>query len=275
MRARAGAAGGVPRGPDPPLDAEALAGAPTTKGVRAPARIAAIAETLPPCRAVCEVGYDRGLILWTLLESRPELSAIGVEVQPEAAQTTPIPPPLAHRVTLRTGDGLAPLAPGEVDAVILAGLGGRTIASILEARPELVASLDSVLTSPSHLENEIRPALARLDLVIVDERLVFDRGRYYELVVARPRSRLSESGASSARPPDDSDRVSAAWGPLLIGRPDPLMAAYLDDQARRFGEAFAHGLRSYSQGPKAALGEKLALLEAARTQVARAAARGR
>jgi len=78
--------------------------------------------------------------------------------------------------------------------------------------------------------------------------------------VARPEDR--ELG-----PDVDVDEVLATWGPLLLGRPDPLMLRYLDDQAHRFAEAFACDLKSYREGTKVALGRKLALLEPARARL--------
>lgn len=225
-----------------------------------PSRVAAIVSACPEAGRVCEVGYDRGLILFTLIEARGG-AGLGIEVQPESACTTPIPAVLRDRVELRTGDGLYPLLSEEADGlgVILAGLGGRTIAHILEARPEITARLAWVVTCPSHLEADIRPALTRLGFAPTDERLVEDRGRFYEVVVAQPTSREHS-------PP--MDEVSATWGPLLLGRPDPLMAAYLDDQERRFAAAFQSDLKSYREGTKVALGRKLALLSEARAHLA-------
>lgn len=236
-----------------------------------PRRIRAIVEACPPAARVCEVGYDRGLILWSLLEARPDTLGLGVEIQPESASATPIPAALRHRAELRTGDGLDPIGPEEADGlgVILAGLGGRTIAEILERRPELTRRLAWVVTCPSHLEAEVRPALRRLGLSLSDERLVEDRGRFYEIVVSRPEAApepLREAG-HEADEANAIDEVLASWGPLLIGRPDPLMLRYLDDQAQRFAEAFACELRSYREGTRVALGRKLALLDAARARL--------
>lgn len=227
-----------------------------------PRRIRAIVDACPPAVRVCEVGYDRGLILWSILETRPGVPGLGVEVQPESRTATPVPATLVDRVELRTGDGLDPITAAEADGmgVILAGLGGRTIAEILERRPALTRRLAWVLTCPSHLEADVRPAMTRLGLGITDERLVEDRGRFYEIVVARPEDR--ELG-----PDVDVDEVLATWGPLLLGRPDPLMLRYLDDQAHRFAEAFACDLKSYREGTKVALGRKLALLEPARARL--------
>ena len=232
----------------------------TSHEVHIPKRVAAIVGACPEAATICELGYDRGLILWSVLAAQPSARGLGIEVQPASAHTTPIPYDLAHRVELRTGDGLLPLAPEEATGlgVILAGLGGRTIAKILEARPDITRRLAWVVACPSHLEADIRPALSRLGLTLIDERLVEDRGRFYEVMVARP---------SSETRIDLPDEIAAIWGPHLVGRPDPLMAAYLDDQEQRFSEAFKSNLASYHGGPKAALGRKLALLAAARARV--------
>lgn len=242
-------------------------------GVSIPARIAAIARLCPPAATICEVGYDRGLILWAAMRSHPGARGVGVEVQPASRTSTPIPPDLAERVTLLTGDGLAPFTDQEADGmgVILAGLGGRTIAAILERRPAKTRRLAWVLTCPSHLEADIRPALGRLGLGIADERLVFDRGRYYELVLSSPNA--TRPAVDTVDAASTASTVSRTWGPLLLGRPDPLMASYLDDQAQRFSAALARGLESYREGPKKALGDKLAMLGEARRALARSLAR--
>jgi tRNA A22 N-methylase len=244
--------------------AEARLGPGLLARAQVPRRVTAIVLACPPAERVCEVGYDRGLILFTLLATR-DGAGLGIEVQPDSARATPVPPALRHRVELRTGDGLMPLHPDEADGlgVILAGLGGRTIADILEARPEVTRRLAWVVTCPSHLEADVRPALRRLGLTPASERLVEDRGRFYEVVVA-----------VKADPHEPADEVADMWGPHLIGGPDPLMAAYLDDQERRFAAAFQSGLKSYGAGNKVALGRKLALLGAARERVVIAHSQG-
>jgi tRNA (adenine22-N1)-methyltransferase len=217
-------------------------------------------------RPIAEIGYDLGQILLRVAERRPDLRVIGVEVQPEAARVTPVPAALRPRVDLRTGDGLAPLAPGECCGLILAGLGGRTIAEVLTRHAEVTRAVDFVLTCPSHLEAEVRPAFAALGMDIADERLVLDRGRYYECVLARPRASPAPRVLDADAP---TDPLAAAWGPLLLGRPDPLMVDYLADQAHRFRDALATDLASYRAGHRAALGAKLGMLAAARARLAR------
>lgn len=224
-------------------------------GARIDALVQAALDTLGPATRLAEIGYDRGAILLRVLTRRSDVTAIGVEIQ-AAARDMPVPPQLAPRLALRTGDGLTPLAPGEVDVVVIAGMGGRTIAELLSRDPALTRSLGAFILCPSHLEADVRPALGDLGLDIADEGLTTERGRFYEIIVARPADPLTPIA-------HDADPIAAAWGPRLFARRDPLLGPFLEDARRRFHAAFAEGLRSYQSGPKAALGRKLALLDAA------------
>jgi len=188
-------------------------------GARIDALVHACLDALGAHARFAEVGYDRGAILLRVLARRSDLAAIGVEIQP-AARQMPVPAALAPRLALRTGDGLAPLGRGEVDVVLLAGMGGRLIAELLARDPALTRSIGAFVLCPSHLEADLRPALRALGLALVDERLVTERGRFYEIMVAAP---------TQTRPPNafDADPVTADWGPRLFERRDPLLV--LDD----------------------------------------------
>jgi len=196
-------------------------------------RIEAIAAAIPATATrLAEVGYDRGGVLEAIGARRPDLSLIGSEIQRLA-------PPALAGVDWRTGDGLAAIAPGEVDGVVMAGLGAGTIVAILEARPAVVATLGWLVLCPSHFEDELRPGLARLGWHPADERLVLDRGRFYEVMVARP-------GPDPLAP----DPIAARWGPRLLAACDPLGPAWIADLRQRFQAAFAHGLVKARLGPK-------------------------
>jgi tRNA (adenine22-N1)-methyltransferase len=53
----------------------------------------------------------------------------------------------------RLGEGLHVLRPGEVEGVVLAGMGGHSIARILDASPEVARALDWLVLQPQqHVE---------------------------------------------------------------------------------------------------------------------------
>lgn len=122
---------------------------------------------------------------------------------------------LEGRVELRNGDGLQVVAPGEVSACVIAGMGGRTIAKILEAAPRGVAEkLTLVLQPQSHL-SQLRHYLWTHGWRIQCERLSRDAGRFYVVLRAVP-------GQEEPYTP-----VEEALGRRLLADGDPLLQTYL------------------------------------------------
>lgn len=124
---------------------------------RLPARLRSVAELVPADCAVADVGSGDGLLAaWLAAQGR------------RVVATDNKPGPLAvvrRRVTstpveTRQGDGLQALAPGEVEVVVIAGLGGRAIRRILSVSPAVVGDLKALILQPmQHLE-ELRDYLA-------------------------------------------------------------------------------------------------------------------
>ncbi|TNF25788.1 MAG: SAM-dependent methyltransferase [Deltaproteobacteria bacterium] len=215
-------------------------------------RLEAIFDAIPPdAGAVADIGYDLGNLLVALLSRRRTVNVVGVEVQPGARERfldthAAVVAEAGPRLTLRTGDGLTALSPGDVEGVAIAGIGAHNIAAMLRAAPEVVAALDWLVLCPPRFDGVIRPALYELGFHPSDERLVRDRGHTYEVIVARP------------GPEPTTDPVARAFGPRLFERRDPALVGYLEELAASFAGAYDHALADYRPGSrKAALGAKL------------------
>lgn len=85
----------------------------------------------------------------------------------------------------RLGDGLEPLAPGEVDVAVIAGMGGNTIAGILERSPGVARALDRIVIQPQQRIAELRDWLATAGYEPLGEHATADRGRPYTVLVVR------------------------------------------------------------------------------------------
>jgi tRNA A22 N-methylase len=236
-------------------------------------RVAALVAALPvdpdSPATYADIGHDLGHIPLAALTRYPLLRAIAVEIQPEAEARTraqlstwSIPAAVAARLTLRTGDGLAPVSPGEVDGALFAGLGERTLLAALAAAPAVTASLGWIVCCPPTLSSELRPGLAALGFTADLVAIAPDRGRLYEILCARPYGKHT---------PYDPDPVTRCWGHALFDAsrvPRPLARAFVDDAARRFAPALRAHLRAYGPGSgKEALGERLATLAEARARL--------
>lgn len=85
-------------------------------------------------------------------------------------------------VETRLGRGFAPLAPGEVDIAVIAGMGGRSIIGILEAAPWLPATL---VLQPVQDVAMVREWVARRGWAF-EERTARQRGRDYSAFRVTP-----------------------------------------------------------------------------------------
>ena len=82
-------------------------------------------------------------------------------------------------IECRLGEGLLPLAPGEVQVAVIAGMGGRTIASILAASPEVVRSLEGLILQPVQHLAELREVLERSGFRVEAEAAVVQGSHRY------------------------------------------------------------------------------------------------
>jgi tRNA A22 N-methylase len=90
------------------------------------------------------------------------------------------------RVETRLGNGLEVLEPGDVDTIIIAGMGGLLIRDILAARPKVVQELDVLILQPRNNSQELRRYLGTLkDFTIVCEEVVREVDKYSEIITVK------------------------------------------------------------------------------------------
>jgi len=88
----------------------------------------------------------------------------------------------AGRFQVRAGDGLAALTPGEVEGCVIAGLGGSSIAAILQAAPEQLAALRWLVLGPHSENHRLETWLAGAGLLPEEVRFVTERRRLYQIM---------------------------------------------------------------------------------------------
>ena len=91
---------------------------------------------------------------------------------------------LTEAFSFRLSDGLSALAPGEADHAVLLGMGGELIVSILESGKETAHAFRGIVMQPMRGEAELRRYLYENAFSVCDESVVFDNGRYYQLIAA-------------------------------------------------------------------------------------------
>ena len=152
-------------------------------------RLAAVAVLVPRGARVADVGTDHAYLAIALMAERGAAHVIATDKNEgpcAAARRTLSTAGLSGCVPVRCGDGLAPLSPGEVDTVCIAGMGGGLIASILAAGPEVLKQTSRLVLQPMNDAPTLRRWLYENGWHIVEEQLATADGRLYEIIAAEP-----------------------------------------------------------------------------------------
>ena len=134
-------------------------------------------------------------------------------------------------ISVRNGDGLAPIADGEVDDIIIAGMGGETIADIVEAAPWTKNGGMRLILQPMSKPEELRRRMYLAGFAPVAERAARAGGRLYT-VMAMEYDPLA-AAALSERP--------AVWYYGLLDPQHLESRQFLEHQRNRLLRAAAAG----------------------------------
>lgn len=179
-------------------------------------RLRRIAVLLPPGLAVLDIGSDHGQLPIYLSENRLARRIYATEYRPgpyrnlRAAVARSGQPIEVYRA-----DGLAG-APSGVQAVLIAGLGGAAVASILEAgRFYLARERPLLILEPQSAAGAVRSALGEVGYRIECEFYLTEKNKFYPVIGAR-------FGAPITLTADEAE-----FGPAALLSRDPVLAAHL------------------------------------------------
>jgi len=199
-------------------------------------RLQAIADKIPPGSAVADIGSDHAYIPVYLLVNRLARRVIASDNNKgpltAAAQTLKLFN-LEKAVDLRLADGLEAIKPeDDVDTVVIAGMGGETICSILARGKDIISAAVSLVLQPMTDAGLVRRWLADNGFAIVDEDIAQEGARFYEIIVARRGQGMERQ--------DFSDEI----GPVLLAKKHPLLKPMLEQRLRRLRKAAAYASHS-------------------------------
>ena len=152
-------------------------------------RLQTCLNALTPLQTVADVGTDHAYLPCVGILNGKLKKAIAADIGKgplEAAKTTIQRYGLTEQIETRLGPGLTVLHPSEVEGVVIAGMGGKLIVSILEENLLLTRSFERLVLQPNIDANVLRDWLSQHQFNIIDEKIVLDEGKFYEIIVAVP-----------------------------------------------------------------------------------------
>jgi tRNA (adenine22-N1)-methyltransferase len=208
---------------------------PSQRGNGSSPRLDAVAALVLSGGVAADIGTDHGRLARMLVASGRVRRCIASERgAARLANFRALSPrhELAGRLELRVGDGLDVLRPDDhVRTVVLAGLGARTIVSLLERGGLARLGVRRLVLQPQTEPQLVRRWVVAHGHAIADERIAREADRFYELLAAEP-----DPGATLPRhpllPPEDLLQA----GPRLVERRDPLLAEMWSRRLARLEE---------------------------------------
>jgi len=148
-------------------------------------RLLAVASFVSEGNILADVGTDHGYIpIYLMQEQRiPRAIAMDINAGPlQRAKEHIDLYGLNNYIETRLSDGVAALTPGEVDTVLVAGMGGGLVMHILEEGKEVCRQAKELVLQPQSELERVRAYLWSKGYVILEEDMVLEDEKFYPMM---------------------------------------------------------------------------------------------
>ncbi|KXZ39744.1 tRNA (adenine22-N1)-methyltransferase [Alkalithermobacter thermoalcaliphilus JW-YL-7 = DSM 7308] len=191
------------------------------------ARLRKICQLITPGFEIADIGTDHGYIPIYLVKNNIVPFAIASDVNKgplENARKEVLRNNLENKIDLRLGSGLSVVKKGEVKEAIIAGMGGTLISDILNDSFDISISLEKLILQPMQNSSYLRKYLIENKFEVMDEVLVKEQSKIYEIIVARYGGNLQKI----------EDEIYYEIGLKLIENKDPLLDEFIDKKINEY-----------------------------------------
>lgn len=150
-------------------------------------RLQAVADLISPGLNVSDVGCDHGYLSIYLMENKIAKSVIASDVRigPLSKAADNINTyGFENQIDLRLSDGLDMIDAGEVDSIVMSGMGGNLMMDILERGKDVVLSAKELILQPQSEIAGLRHYLKDIGFMIISESMVYEDYKYYPMMKA-------------------------------------------------------------------------------------------
>ena len=182
-------------------------------------RLQVISDFINNGERVADIGTDHGYIPIYLLNEEISENVILVDINKGPLDIARVNlneydiDPNSYK--LRLGNGLETIDNNEVDAVVIAGMGGILISEIIGKDIEKSYSLKKFILQPRNFSAHLRNWLINNGFKIIDEKLAKESRFVCEVIVAVPGGK------------EDYSEIELEIGKRVIEKKDPLLEPFL------------------------------------------------
>lgn len=190
-------------------------------------RLRFIADHIDKCDSLIDIGTDHGYIPIYAVKNNLCNRAIASDVNKgpvEKARLNASLEGVSSQVQVRLGGGLETVKKGEVESVIIAGMGGNLIINILEKDKEKLPLYKFMILQPAQNPEVLREYLYTNGYDIISEDLCQDEGIFYELFKVKK----NKGNNVSIEP------IYYEFSLILLKEKHPLMYSYLVSKEKKY-----------------------------------------
>lgn len=150
-------------------------------------RLKTIANYVEKGSLVADVGCDHAYTSIYLIKNNIAGHIIAMDINKgplEKAKTNIKGYGLSDRIETRLSNGMEKLCENEVDTVLISGMGGALVTSILGKRLDLVKACKSLILQPQSEIDLVRRFLHKHHFKIAEETMLIEEGKYYVVIHA-------------------------------------------------------------------------------------------
>ncbi len=152
-------------------------------------RLAVIGNCVAGAKTMADIGTDHGYLPVSLVATGQVDFAIASDTNAKPlkkAEKIIADFKLEKLIETRLGSGLSVLQPGEVQAVVMAGMGGLLIRDLLERDRQVALKMEKMVLQPMNNQAVLRKYLEDRGYQIIKEDLCQEVDRIYEIMVVVP-----------------------------------------------------------------------------------------
>lgn len=187
-------------------------------------RLKILASLIPPAKSLADVGCDHGLLIIEAFEKYDLEYAVAIDNKEKPlkkAYDNLKVYPFFPKVRFSLSDGLEDLKE-KVEAIVIAGMGGFLITEILKAGLDKHRGAKFILQANRNLY-ELRKFLFEANMDIVSEKIIFEDGQFYEIIVSK-----------TARKPLFYTEDDLFFGPILRKEKPALFIQKWEEEIKKY-----------------------------------------
>lgn len=134
---------------------------------------------------IADIGCDHGYLIKLAIEEKNIVKGYAIDNKQGPLNSAINNLSMYNNVEFILSDGLKKVDSNDINCVVIAGMGGMLINSIIDESLEKFNNIDKLILCPNRNIDKVRLFLNENGFMIVDEDIIYEDSKYYEILVVK------------------------------------------------------------------------------------------